>query len=250
MCFHRQHQRVLVLVDSWTHHKHDGQLLYCIYTVITGVSYYPKRWGINLLFFAWSSLLGPEVRLPEFLSVEMQGTNQIWPPHFLPLKRTNGVCLQQSFAHLTITVVQTSALKQSTAFRFTPVAAWNWTPSFACQVPLESELLPLLYQTKCLCPSSLHAVAQPPVKQEGNFSFQLILLLICLEWSSSLCFRLEKKWTWFELHYKNFFPICKTNCSKWNKYNKYLYLHACSNKKTTLSYTNVMKPRVLGIAFT
>lgn len=36
-------------------------------------------------------------------------------------------------------------------------------------------------------------MAQPPVKQEENFSFQLIFLLICLELSSSLHLLLEKK---------------------------------------------------------
>lgn len=58
--------------------------------------------------------------------------------YFLHLKKTKGVCLQQFLAHLTVTVVSTDAVKQSTALRFTPVAAWNWIPSFACQVHLES----------------------------------------------------------------------------------------------------------------
>lgn len=81
-----------------------------------------------------------------------------------------------------------------------------------------------------------------PNHQWRELLISLDLLLICLGWSSSLHFLLETKWTSCELHYKNFPPSAKQIAQ--NGRNTCINMLAAT-KNPTLSYINIMEPRVL-----
>lgn len=82
----------------------------------------------------------------------------------------------------------------------------------------------------------------PASEVEENFSFQLILLLICLEWSSSPHFLLEKNELDLRLITNISSPSAKQTAR--NGTNICINMFAAT-KKSTLSYNNLIKPNVL-----
>lgn len=133
--------------------------------------------------------------------------------------------------------------KTTHCLKIYPYCCSEWNSQFCLSSPSRiTELLPLLFQTKRLCLSSPCAMAQTLLKQEENSSFQLILLLICLEWSSSLHFLLEKNELDLSFIIKISSPSAKQTAS--NGTNICINMLAAT-KKPTLSHNNLRKPSVL-----